>query len=330
MVHDAAAWPAVVDPAKPSWRRLAVQIGRRRVVAPSKKMNVHPHIFQHPKFIGLKRRVPLALECLARLWGFCQNGQRGENLGKVNPGYVESICCWTGPEDQLFTALTECGWIRVSKCGDVIVHHWNKHNSRLLTAWKVGRAGGRPKTAPANPLQPSPGKPDGNPRVSSGLADGNPRQTRGKPEANLLDRSGYDRKSQELSHAETPSLAEVLTWGDLDAIPAEVCEKFYLHYEGLDWTWQGQRIRHPRLWLKKFWINERRAVGQKPRKESAGSLVYQKKTRMEALEKLLEEHPAHPNANYANPATVEQRQEYTRFMDELKGLRRELAEGVKA
>lgn len=294
-------------------------------------MNVHPHIFRHPKFIALKRRTPLAMECLVALWGFCQTGQRGENLGKVNPGYVEAICGWTGPEDQLFTALTECGWIRVSKSGDVVVYHWNLHNQALVRSWSNGRLGGRPKSQPANNLQPPHRKTQTEPSETHGLPVGSAGLTQTEPSRTLLEWSGVDQSTKIERGGNTvtvPSLQEVLTWGEFDGVSAETCEAFYNHYTGLGWMYGTTPIRNPRVWLKKFKLKRERVATV--RKESVGSLVFQKKTRMEALQQILEEHPAHPNANYANPATAEQRQEYNRFMEELHRLRHELAEGVKA
>lgn len=131
-----------------------------------------------------------------------------------------------------------------------------------------------------------------------------------------------------VSEVIVPSLAEVLEWGRIDGVPAEICQKFYDHNQGLGWMYGPTRIRNPRYWLKTF-MEKRRSVSPRgPRKESAGSLVYQKKVRMEALLKEIEEHPGHPNANYSDPATPAQRKEYERLMDEVKKVRRELAQGA--
>lgn len=128
-----------------------------------------------------------------------------------------------------------------------------------------------------------------------------------------------------------PSLNEVLEWGRLDGFPEETCRAFWEHHEGLGWMCGGTPIRNPRVWLRGF-VEKRKRVRpvNKVRGESAGSVVFQKKTRMEALEKLLQDHPAHPGAAYADPPTPEQRKEYRGMMDEVQRLRHELARGVGA
>jgi len=61
------------------------------------------------------------------------------------------------------------------------------------------------------------------------------------------------------------------------------------------------------------------------RKESPSSTVYQVKARLDALEKLREEHPGHPNANYLGRPTREEREEFRKIEGDIHKLRRELA-----
>lgn len=158
----------------------------------------------------------------------------------------------------------------------------------------------------------------------------------GSPIGNPSEKDGSSSSSSPSSTREPPlggppSLNEVLAWGEQEAIPQEACERFFNHNEGLGWMCGQTPIRHPRAWLRKFWASERRVkLGGGMRRESAGSVVFQKKTRMEALEKLLQDHAAHPGAAYSDPPTPEQRKEYRAMMDEAQRLRHELARGVVA
>lgn len=131
-----------------------------------------------------------------------------------------------------------------------------------------------------------------------------------------------------------PSLQEVLEWGKMDGVPEETCRNFFNHHAGLGWMYGKTPIRNPRAWLRSFEHNGRRvrvngSNGSRTG-ESNGSIVFQKKTRLEALEKLIEEHPGHPNANYSSPATPAERQEYGNLMTEAKKLRTDLAKGIHA
>lgn len=306
-------------------------------------MNVNSYIFQHPKWLQFRNQAGAgAMEYLCRLWGFCQQGHRKENLGKVSPRYVESICNWNGPEDQLFTLLTNSGWIRVSKTGDVIVHNWNKHNSALLRSWDNGARGGRPRkhsnnntvnalcthdTGNPDLTQTEPRLTHGLPVGSARLTQANPEQTQTEPSETLLDRIGLDRsttKGERESSTQVPSLEEVLEWGKMDGVAEAVCRDFFDHYDGLQWMYGRTPIAKPRRWLKRFSESRRRVGGA--RRESAGSLIFQKKTRLEQLEKLIEEHPGHPNANFSQPATPEERTQFRAMLEEVNKLRHDLAQ----
>ena len=63
------------------------------------------------------------------------------------------------------------------------------------------------------------------------------------------------------------------------------------------------------------------------RQESPASLVFQRKTRLETLSKLIEEHPAHPNSNWSGPPTPAEQEEYRTFVNEAAKLQGELALG---
>jgi hypothetical protein len=60
----------------------------------------------------------------------------------------------------------------------------------------------------------------------------------------------------------SPGLSQVLAWGKLDGIPPDVCEEFFLHNEGLGWMIGNSPVRCPRAWLRRYYLNRRKAGGR--------------------------------------------------------------------
>lgn len=144
-------------------------------------MRVELELLAHPKFVRLKKHIEKVekglekdcLEMLLRIWGHCSVSQRGGTWRHVDPEYVEIIARWPGPSGAFYAAAVETGFID-ERGKSIVIHDWDKMNSRTISNWEVGRLGGRPK---ANPKLTH-GLPNDNPRVSSGLPNDNPRGTR--------------------------------------------------------------------------------------------------------------------------------------------------------
>jgi hypothetical protein len=98
-----------------------------------------------PKFMAFRVDVgPIAMECLIRLWAYCEADQRGENLGRINDSVLERICMWEGDPGKLAAALIEPlgeepGFVVVHN-GEYIVKGWNERNRSLCVRWEAGRA----------------------------------------------------------------------------------------------------------------------------------------------------------------------------------------------
>lgn len=131
------------------------------------------------------------------------------------------------------------------------------------------------------------------------------------------------------SEVVVPSLAEVIEWGKFDAVPEQECRAFFDYYDGLGWMQGRTPIRNPRRWLKS-WVERSKQV--RPSRTgsggSDGSRVFQKKTRLEELQKLWLEHPGNPQANCSAPGTTEERAEFRQMTKEIQRLRQELARGL--
>lgn len=108
-------------------------------------MRVEPELPDHPKYLRLKRRVgDFAMEALVRLWGHCQQNQRGGCWRGVDAEYVELIAKWDGEPVLLFRSLLETGWIE-QKDDTILIHDWDEMNKQFVTNWNNGTKGGRPK-----------------------------------------------------------------------------------------------------------------------------------------------------------------------------------------
>ncbi len=102
-----------------------------------------------------------------RLWGHCQQ-QQTHRFPKLSAVALAAITGFKGAHEALWLALQNSGFIELK--GDVVeVHEWDKYNASLITSWRNGKKGGRPK------------KPTGNPRVTHGQPESNPDETRSKP-----------------------------------------------------------------------------------------------------------------------------------------------------
>lgn len=140
-------------------------------------MRVEPETPDHPKFRRLKRRVgDIAMECLVRLWAHCQNGQRGGTWSRIDPEYVEVVAGWAGKPGELYAALKDIGWVE-ERGTKLVIHDWDKMNSRAKANWENGKLGGRPRDNP-NETQLLLGKPKRNPNprmVNPNPVSGNPK-----------------------------------------------------------------------------------------------------------------------------------------------------------
>lgn len=137
---------------------LGAAMGRGKI------MKVSIGVLRHPKFLDLKERIGAeALEYLVRLWGHCEEDQRGGTWRGADGRYVERVLDWRGKRGKLWRALLECRWVHESE-GGVVVHDWDAMNWRAVVNWRVGANGGRPKKTNVGAGE----KPNGNPRVNPG------------------------------------------------------------------------------------------------------------------------------------------------------------------
>ena len=121
----------------------------------SKNVRVEPELFDHPKYLRLKKRLetpPIShktppLECLLRLWGHCQCSQRGGMWRKTDPEYVELVARWDGTPGLFFDVACEVGFID-KRADFIVIHDWDKFNSRTRQSWQNGKLGGRPQAKP--------------------------------------------------------------------------------------------------------------------------------------------------------------------------------------
>jgi hypothetical protein len=107
-------------------------------------MKVEGTIIIHPKYQRLKRVIgDRALEVLVRLWGHCEQGQKGEFWRGADESYLEAVAGWTGEPGKLAKALSVCGWV-VKQPSGIRISNWARHNWRRVTNWQLGH---RPKVS---------------------------------------------------------------------------------------------------------------------------------------------------------------------------------------
>jgi len=152
-------------------------------------MRVEPELPDHPKFLRLKKRVGEgACENLIRIWGHCQNSQRGGLWRGADREYVEVVARWAGEPGLFYQAAVESGFLDETKAG-VVIHDWDKFNSKARAAWHNGRFGGRPHKEPNFA-----GEEVGLTQVKP---TGNPLETHTKPESESVSESVSKRKGEE-------------------------------------------------------------------------------------------------------------------------------------
>lgn len=80
---------------------------------------------------------------LLRLWGLCQS-RKDWRFRDLNGQTLAAICRSKLDGNLLLNVLRECGFIETN--GQVtVVHDWDVSNARLVSAWKNGLKGGRPR-----------------------------------------------------------------------------------------------------------------------------------------------------------------------------------------
>jgi len=328
-------------------------------------MNVTPELVNHPRFHGLQTALKaagypgLAMEVLVRLWGHCQVAQRGENWGKKDPLYIEAVARWEGKQGELFKILTtdffgEGPWVRVDKRGIVSVVNWEKHNAKLVSAWKNGVYGGRPPKK----QEVEPSKPKVIPSKTHGFPVGSSRDK-------LLDRSGVDRsggtntpppagglhpqanqgeKAKEGGGAVSkeyhwPTWAEWKAAGEMESLTTEQIQMEWDNQERKPAAerWRGidvERLRHHAAFVRE----QRRMRGTfvrgpgsevpKNGPQNATAIRIGKENRAKELERLIGEHVANHQSEYAvAEPTEKERLDLSAMRQALSELRAELAAG---
>jgi hypothetical protein len=133
-------------------------------------MRVLPSLLNHPKFQRLRRMVgDRAAEYLLRIWGHCEENQKGELWVGANDEYVEIVCAYTGENGILFRSLVNCGFLDQKRNG-VLVHDWNATNSRAVSNWELGTREKKNKRSQSEA--------NGKPRLSQREANGKPTRSR--------------------------------------------------------------------------------------------------------------------------------------------------------
>jgi hypothetical protein len=118
-------------------------------------MIVEPDFADHWKTQALIRAVgdnagpEGAPMMIIRLWAHCQHRKTGR-FPNMSDDALAIICRWNRSPSELKAILIECGFIN-NRDGILTIHDWENTNRILVSAWKNGTKGGRPRKPTAKP-----------------------------------------------------------------------------------------------------------------------------------------------------------------------------------
>ena len=121
-------------------------------------MIVQTSFFTHWKTILLIDLTgdPAAPLKLQKLWAYCQDSKAFE-FSNMTPKKIKAIGGFEGDPDEIYHILKDdCELLdEFERDGKVIVrlHDWDKYNSSLISSWKNGARGGRPRKPKNNPTE---------------------------------------------------------------------------------------------------------------------------------------------------------------------------------
>jgi hypothetical protein len=315
-------------------------------------MIVEPTLLRSPKYLALKKalgtRADRALEYLVALWAHCQEDQRGGNWGKMGGDYVELIAGWEGTAGELFTILCtanvqgKSGWVE-ARNGRIVIHDWNEHNKSLVTSWKNGRFGGRPRKN----LPGTGGLSAGNPAGTGGASEKRREEKRrlintlspgagGETSNFKLQTSGNPQasnsNSEHFPEVAWPGLEEWLAYAERVGLAKWRAEREWHDQESK--RWKGiQDWRKRCTYIRTLWQQDGAPKDPPSRSASSGvgnvkktASVWEKKQKRDALEQLLAEHPGNPQGKYSGEPTAEEKADYQAKRREFTAMKEELTQ----
>lgn len=115
-------------------------------------MIVDPDFPNHWKTKLLVRQAgdEIAVRCLLRFWGHCQQRQRWI-FDKLSAEMLASICEWPGEPEVFIKAMTESGYLE-KKGARFVAHDWDQINATLIGRWRGGKATQSRWKAKAKPI----------------------------------------------------------------------------------------------------------------------------------------------------------------------------------
>lgn len=189
---------------------------------------------------------PTSPLCVIRFWAHCQN-RRTCRFENMDPHILKSICGFQGDAIKFYSAMIQT-FCKVEN-GVLIAHGWEEINAKLVSNWKNGGEGGRPKQQSKKTQR----KPNGNPNSNSdsiGLTHQEPiREDKIRVEKNRIDKK-------------RGSVEELIEFCKSLGLPASDGESLFLKWKENGWTNNGKPIKDWRLvvqrWKKEGWLPSQR------------------------------------------------------------------------
>lgn len=154
-------------------------------------MIVDPDFFEHWRTrmlidaLGGDQMAPMYV---LRIWAHCQQRRSMEFTMSCNG--LKALCRFTGNGQDLESSLIDAGFIDRNG-GAIMVPKWGEHNAKLISNWKNGANGGRPKAS------------DGNPKDTEEEPKENPNKTQNEPTGTHAEPIGGEERRGDLKPTTT-------------------------------------------------------------------------------------------------------------------------------
>lgn len=228
-------------------------------------IELHQTLPRHPKLARLahRLRVPRAQAAghLTFLWlwalDYCPKG----DLSGLEPAEISAGADFGGDAELFCQALRQSGWVDA----DGKIHDWMEYAGKLIEAREKDKKR-KADRREADKQNVSGGNPADGGRTADVQYSTVPNQT---SEASPPQRA---REGEVVTSGTIPTIDDVITHGQMQNIPHDFCERFWLHYDSSGWVDKnGNPIAKWDSKLRSLWRKEQADIAQGKRRETNGN-----------------------------------------------------------
>lgn len=219
-------------------------------------IELHQTLPRHPKLARLanRLRVPRAQAAghLTFLWLWALDFAPHGNLSAFEPAEISAGADFSGDAELFCQALRQSGWVEE----DGKIHDWLDYAGKLIAEREKDKQ--RKRDARKADTEKASGgcPPDGgrtavvpNPTLQNPTIEASPPQSAREGPASPI--------------SDIPTIDEVVTHGQMQNIPQEFCERFWLHYDSSGWVDKnGNQIAKWDSKLRSLWLKEQSEIAK--------------------------------------------------------------------